>query len=211
MSGETSQNVTKGEGYSVANLDGLGEGPGFRKVRKELGVTAFGVNAIVLPPAYETGSHYHDEQEDLYFVHSGEVELTPHRGLRDLRHLVGAPGARRQQVDDLLLDQRRVHVHHAQPHRAPVQPAALDRDVHAAIRGHLRQRGPQRAGLCPGDVQLYAGDRIAGQPGDAVDVGAARGDPVELALYVMGRRDAAHVEVDGPHAAVEQFSRWVDR
>jgi len=68
--------ITKGEGYSVANLADLGEGPGFRKIRKELGVTAFGVNAIVLPPTYETGSHYHDEQEELYFLHQGEVEFT---------------------------------------------------------------------------------------------------------------------------------------
>ena len=68
--------MTKGDGYAVANLDDLGEGPGFRKIRKELGVTAFGVNAIVLPPSYETGSHYHDEQEELYFVHSGRIEIT---------------------------------------------------------------------------------------------------------------------------------------
>ena len=67
--------MTKGDGYAVANLDDLGEGPGFRKIRKELGVTAFGVNAIVLPPSYATGSHYHDEQEELYFVHSGRVEF----------------------------------------------------------------------------------------------------------------------------------------
>jgi quercetin dioxygenase-like cupin family protein len=67
--------VTKGEGYAVANLDDLGQGPGFRKVRRELGVSAFGVNAIVLPPSYATGSHFHDEQEELYFVHSGEVEF----------------------------------------------------------------------------------------------------------------------------------------
>jgi len=67
--------VTKGEGYAVANLDDLGKGPGFRKIRKELGVTAFGVNAIVLPPSYATGSHYHDQQEELYFLHSGEVEI----------------------------------------------------------------------------------------------------------------------------------------
>jgi quercetin dioxygenase-like cupin family protein len=67
--------VSKGDGYAVANLGDLGEGPGFRKIRKELGVTAFGVNAIVLPPAYATGSHYHDEQEELYFVHSGRVEF----------------------------------------------------------------------------------------------------------------------------------------
>ena len=44
-------NITLGEGYAVGSLDDLGDGPGFRKVRKGLGVTAFGVNAIVMPPA----------------------------------------------------------------------------------------------------------------------------------------------------------------
>src|SRR5664280_2078605 len=67
--------VTTGEGYAVANLDDLGDGPGFRKVRKGLDVTAFGVNAIVLPPGIETGFHYHDLQEELYFVHSGAIEM----------------------------------------------------------------------------------------------------------------------------------------
>jgi quercetin dioxygenase-like cupin family protein len=68
-------NATTGDGYAVAQLDELGEGPGFRKIRKPLGLTAFGANAIVLPPSYATGSHYHDEQEELYFVHSGRVEF----------------------------------------------------------------------------------------------------------------------------------------
>jgi mannose-6-phosphate isomerase-like protein (cupin superfamily) len=68
-------NVTTGEGYAVANLDDLGDGPGFRKVRKGLEVTAFGVNAIVLPPGIETGFHYHDLQEELYFVHRGTIEM----------------------------------------------------------------------------------------------------------------------------------------
>ena len=67
--------VRTGAGYAVGHLDDLGDGPGFRKVRKGLGVTAFGVNAIVLPPGIETGSHYHDEQEELYFVHSGAIEM----------------------------------------------------------------------------------------------------------------------------------------
>jgi mannose-6-phosphate isomerase-like protein (cupin superfamily) len=57
--------------YAVSNLDELGEGYGFRKVRKALGVTAFGVNALVLPPGYEGFFHYHDEQDELYFVHRG--------------------------------------------------------------------------------------------------------------------------------------------
>jgi quercetin dioxygenase-like cupin family protein len=67
--------ITRGDGYAVADLDDLGEGYGFRKIRKILGVTAFGVNAIVIPPSYETGRHLHEEQEELYFVHSGQVEI----------------------------------------------------------------------------------------------------------------------------------------
>jgi len=75
MSDDTETRVTKGDGYAVANLNDLGDGPGFRKIRKELGVTAFGVNAIVLPPSYETGRHLHDEQEELYFLHSGRIAI----------------------------------------------------------------------------------------------------------------------------------------
>lgn len=67
--------VKQGEGYAVAQLDDLGDGPGFRKVRKGLGVTAFGVNAIVMPPGIESGFHYHDVQEELYFLHSGTIEI----------------------------------------------------------------------------------------------------------------------------------------
>ncbi len=39
----------EGDGYALGSLDGLGEGYGFRKIRRELGVKEFGVNAIVLP------------------------------------------------------------------------------------------------------------------------------------------------------------------
>jgi mannose-6-phosphate isomerase-like protein (cupin superfamily) len=67
--------VKSGEGWATGSLDDLGDGPGFRKVRKGLGVTAFGVNAIVMPPGIETGFHFHDEQEELYFVHRGSVEI----------------------------------------------------------------------------------------------------------------------------------------
>jgi quercetin dioxygenase-like cupin family protein len=67
--------VTTGEGYAVGHLDDLGEGSGFRKVRRGLGVTAFGVNALVREPGYETKWHYHDVQEELYFVHKGSIEM----------------------------------------------------------------------------------------------------------------------------------------
>jgi quercetin dioxygenase-like cupin family protein len=75
MSETNDQNVTKGDGYAIANLDDLGDGPGFRKIRKPLGLTAFGANAIVLPPSYETGKHFHEQQEELYFLHSGRVAI----------------------------------------------------------------------------------------------------------------------------------------
>ena len=65
----------KGEGWAVASIDDLGEGPGFRKVRQALEVTEFGVNAIVLPPSYESRRHYHDRQQELYVVMQGEVEF----------------------------------------------------------------------------------------------------------------------------------------
>jgi len=67
--------VTVGDGYAVGTLADLGEGPGFRKVRKGLSVTAFGVNAIVMPAGIATGFHYHEQQEELYFVHRGTLEF----------------------------------------------------------------------------------------------------------------------------------------
>jgi quercetin dioxygenase-like cupin family protein len=72
---EEVRDVVEGDGYALANVDALAEGPGFRKVRRALRVTAFGVNAIEIPPGYETGRHFHDEQEELYFVHRGRVEF----------------------------------------------------------------------------------------------------------------------------------------
>jgi mannose-6-phosphate isomerase-like protein (cupin superfamily) len=65
----------EGDGYAVANIDALGDQYGFRKIRRRLGVKAFGVNAIALPPDYETGRHFHDEQEEVYFVHRGTVSI----------------------------------------------------------------------------------------------------------------------------------------
>lgn len=74
MADEVTQAI-EGDGYAVGHLDGLGEGYGFRKIRRGLGVTAFGINAIVIPPRYEGGRHFHDEQEETYFVHSGQIEI----------------------------------------------------------------------------------------------------------------------------------------
>ena len=89
---EQGDEVVVGEGYAVANIDTLGEGYGFRKIRRALGVTAFGINAIVMPPGIETGRHYHDEQEEAYFVHRGTLEFEFGDGSE---HVLGPGGVAR--------------------------------------------------------------------------------------------------------------------
>ena len=83
-------------GYSVVNVDELeGAGPGgaVRFVRRELGVTAFGLNWFELPP--DAVGHEHDEstsqQEEVNIVVAGsgrwrvdgeEIEVRPGTCLR---------------------------------------------------------------------------------------------------------------------------------
>jgi mannose-6-phosphate isomerase-like protein (cupin superfamily) len=83
---------TREDGYAVSTLEQMGDGPGFRKVRRELGVSAFGINAIVLPAGYTTGVHFHDEQEETYFVHAGTIEFRFGDGSA---HVIGAGGIAR--------------------------------------------------------------------------------------------------------------------
>jgi mannose-6-phosphate isomerase-like protein (cupin superfamily) len=71
-------------GHAFGSIDELGEGFGFRKVRRALGVTAFGVNAIVYPAGYDGFHHYHDTQDELYFVHSGTARVEVEGEVRDL-------------------------------------------------------------------------------------------------------------------------------
>ncbi len=76
-------------GFTFGSLDDLaeGEGYGFRKVRRALGVTAFGVNGLVYPAGYEGVWHYHDTQDELYFVHTGTARVEVDGETREL-----APG-----------------------------------------------------------------------------------------------------------------------
>src|SRR4029450_9446850 len=66
--------AVQGDGYAVGHIDAMGDRYGFRKIRRELGVTAFGINAVCMPPGYQGGRHYHDEQEETYFVPQGTIE-----------------------------------------------------------------------------------------------------------------------------------------
>jgi quercetin dioxygenase-like cupin family protein len=71
-------------GHAFGSIDELGEGYGFRKIRVPLGITAFGANAIVMPPGYEGFHHYHDIQDELYFVHSGKARVEVEGETREL-------------------------------------------------------------------------------------------------------------------------------
>ena len=84
--------VAKGDGFAVGNIDSIGEGPGFRKVRRALDVAELGVNALVFPPGFAGGFHFHEDQEELYFVHQGTVEFEFGDGTK---HVLGPGGVAR--------------------------------------------------------------------------------------------------------------------
>ena len=71
-------------GHRFGSIGELGDNYGFRKIRGALGVTAFGVNAIVMPPGGEGIHHYHDTQDELYFVHSGCARFEVDGEVREL-------------------------------------------------------------------------------------------------------------------------------
>lgn len=75
MAEDEAREVVTGDGYAVANISALGDGGGFRKIRRALEVTALGINAIVMPAEFAGRRHYHYEQEETYFIHEGHAEL----------------------------------------------------------------------------------------------------------------------------------------
>ncbi len=71
-------------GHSFGSIDELGEGYGFRRIRGPLGITAFGVNAIVMPPGFDGFMHFHDQQDELYLVHRGTARFEVDGKVREL-------------------------------------------------------------------------------------------------------------------------------
>jgi uncharacterized RmlC-like cupin family protein len=68
--------IELGEGWAIApTLDSLGDGM-FRRVRQQLGITAFGMNIKVMEPGASSKNHLHTEQQEVIFVHSGTVKVT---------------------------------------------------------------------------------------------------------------------------------------
>src|SRR6266568_1531610 len=70
--------------HTFGSIDELGDGYGFRKIRQPLNVTAFGVNGLVYPPGFEGFFHFHDRQDELYFVHKGRVLVEVEGETREL-------------------------------------------------------------------------------------------------------------------------------
>ena len=90
-----------GEGISRARLDRDG-GERFQTLRRELGVSSFGINALVLAPGQRGRIHAHDRQEEVYLVLEGELTLL----VEGVASVLGAdelarvePGVRRQLVN----------------------------------------------------------------------------------------------------------------
>jgi mannose-6-phosphate isomerase-like protein (cupin superfamily) len=156
--------VTSREGYAVAALDDLGSGYGFRKIRRSLGVTAFGINALVLPPGYETGTHFHDAQEETYFVHQGQVEFWFGDGAR---HQLGPGGVVR--VDPQThRGMRNVGQGDAIVVIAGGKDGYVGRDGQA-VGGESRGGPPGAAGESRGGPPGAAGESRGGPPGAAGD------------------------------------------
>jgi uncharacterized cupin superfamily protein len=89
------------EGLARARLDREG-GQRFQTLRRDLGVTSFGINALVLEPGQRGRIHSHDRQEEVYLVLEGELTLLVEGdpavlGADDLARV--EPGVRRQLVN----------------------------------------------------------------------------------------------------------------
>jgi uncharacterized cupin superfamily protein len=86
---------------SIARLD-FGASERFQLLRRELGVTTFGLNLIVLKPGMRGRIHRHEGQEEVFLVLEGRLTLVTEGEERDLEQweLVRvAPHVRRQLVN----------------------------------------------------------------------------------------------------------------
>ncbi len=61
-------------GWDMVSLDEI-DGS-FKLIRPALGLTAFGMNARVMQPGAGSKMHYHELQQEVFFVHRGCVQIT---------------------------------------------------------------------------------------------------------------------------------------
>ena len=72
---EPAHEVVRGEGFSVGHLDAMGDGPGFRKVRRELDETDVTVLELVTPGV---DTDMMDQVQSDYQSHSSTTERWDH-------------------------------------------------------------------------------------------------------------------------------------
>ena len=89
------------DGVSFTQID-LDSGERFQALRRELGVSTFGLNLILLQPGQRGRIHRHEHQEEVYIVLDGELSLS----IEGEEHMLGqgalarvAPNVRRQLVN----------------------------------------------------------------------------------------------------------------
>ncbi len=89
------------DGVSFTQVD-LDSGERFQALRRELGVSTFGLNLILLQPGQVGRIHRHEHQEEVYVVLDGELSLY----VEGEEHVLGqgalarvAPNVRRQLVN----------------------------------------------------------------------------------------------------------------
>lgn len=90
------------EGTARARLEAGMPAERFVTLRRQLGVTSFGMNQIVLGPGERLRVHRHRQQEEVYLVLDGTLDLVLDDGTHELGagELVRvAPGVRRQLVN----------------------------------------------------------------------------------------------------------------
>jgi mannose-6-phosphate isomerase-like protein (cupin superfamily) len=89
------------EGTARTRLD-LGTGDRFVALRRQLGVTSFGINQIVLQPGQRGRIHRHERQEEVYLVLEGNLTLVIEAEESELGEgelMRVAPNLRRQLVN----------------------------------------------------------------------------------------------------------------
>lgn len=68
--------IQLGEGWAIApSVDALGEGT-MRRARQPLGITAVGMNVKVMQPESSSRNHLHTHQQEIIFVHTGQIHVT---------------------------------------------------------------------------------------------------------------------------------------
>ena len=122
---------------TFATLD-YDHGERFQTLRRELGVSAFGINLILLAPRERARIHSHDHQEEVYLVLAGELTLI----VEGTEHVLGdwSPRARAREVRRQLVNAgaRAARAARARRRRRARRP----RRPRLGVMGRRRPRAP---------------------------------------------------------------------